>query len=170
MRNLNNRAPEYGAFAFAFPPKRTGGTPAAGGALCSMFNTIDIIHPKPLAEPQIIRHNSGTTASTEYQMPNKAQRIQITPSDRTRAILLRYKALTGKSMAGMISELLDESAPVLLEILDIHERLKNKPTMEKKAILEFAQSGKHKISEIESQIELAFKPKRGRKPKDRAPA
>lgn len=103
-------------------------------------------------------------------MPNKAQRIQITPSDRTRAILLRYKALTGKSMAGMISELLDESAPVLLEILDIHERLKNKPTMEKKAILEFAQSSRDKITEIESQIELAFKPKRGRKPKDRAPA
>lgn len=100
-------------------------------------------------------------------MPNKAHRIQITPSDRTRAILLRYKALTGKSMAGMISELLDESAPVLLEILDIHERLKNKPTMEKQAILEFAQSGRQKIDEVERQIEMAYKPKRGRKPKGR---
>jgi hypothetical protein len=100
----------------------------------------------------------------------KTKRIQITPSDRTRAILERYRALTGKSMAGMISELMDESAPVLLEILDIHERYKNKPTIEKKAILEFAQSGKQKITEIEGQIEMAFKPKRGRKPKDRAPA
>jgi len=103
-------------------------------------------------------------------MPNKAKRIQITPSDRTRAILLRYKALTGKTMAGMISELLDESAPVLLEILDIHERLKKKPTMQKEAILQFAKQGHEKISEIETQIEMAFKPKRGRKPKDRAPA
>lgn len=103
-------------------------------------------------------------------MPTKAKRIQITPSDRTRAILVRYQELTGKSMGGMIAELLDQSAPVLLEILEIHERYKNKPTMAKEAILGFAKSGHDKINEIEGQIEMSFRKKRGRKPKDRASA
>jgi len=98
----------------------------------------------------------------------KTKRIQITPSDRTRAILERYRAITGKSMASMISELMDESAPVLLETLEIVEKFHNKPTMAKDAILQYAQSGHEKINAVEREIEDLFKPKRGRKPK-RAP-
>lgn len=107
----------------------------------------------PVPAKQIKRHQS--------------KRIQITPSPHTKAILERYREITGKSMASMINELLDESAPVLLETLEIVERYKNKPTMAKDAILEFAQSGHEKITEIEKQIQLEFKAKRGRKPKPR---
>jgi len=84
-------------------------------------------------------------------------------------ILERYREITGKSMASMISELLDESAPVLLETLTIVEKYKNKPTMAKETILDFARSGHAQIDAVEKQIEDLFKPKKGRKPKARAP-
>jgi len=107
------------------------------------------------------------TVSKNEKTPNSRNRIQITPTDRTRAILERYREITGKSMASMISELLDDSAPVLLETLEIVERYKNKPTMARDAILDFAQSGHDKITAIEKQIQLEFK-RKGRKPKQRA--
>lgn len=96
-------------------------------------------------------------------------RIQVTPTPRTRAILERYKAITGKSMASMISELLDESTPVLVETLAIIEKAKQKPEIARETLLAYADMAQGKISGYRNEIDDLFKPKKGRKPKARAP-
>ncbi len=45
-------------------------------------------------------------------MPTKRNRIMITPSDEVWALINELHGLTGTSKAGLISELLDQIAPV----------------------------------------------------------
>lgn len=98
-------------------------------------------------------------------MATKTKRIMVTPTERTRAILERYTAATGKPMASMIRELMDESTPILLEVIELTERLKNKPHLQKDQLLRYAETGHQRIFAIQQDIEGLFEKKRGRKPK-----
>lgn len=108
------------------------------------------------------------TVSKNLKAPNSRNRIQITPTERTRIILERYRELTGKSMASMISELLDESAPIMIETLELIERYKQKPTLAKDTLIAYADKADNTIGQYRTQIDDLFKPKKGRKPKARA--
>lgn len=99
-------------------------------------------------------------------MPSKVKRIAITPTERTRILLERYHKATGKSMSTMVRELLDESVPVLLEVIEMVERLKNsKPAVAKKALLQLVDDTHKHIDGVQKDIEGLFDKKRGRKPK-----
>lgn len=98
-------------------------------------------------------------------MATKTKRVLVTPTERTRLILERYTAVTGKPMAGMIRELMDEAAPIMLEVIEMTERLQNRPSLQKEQLLKFAETGHQRINAIQQDIEGLFEKKRGRKPK-----
>ncbi len=100
-------------------------------------------------------------------MANQRGRIQITPTERSRLILERYRDLTGQSMASMVSELLDASTPVLMEIIDLQEKLKSKPEQMRGHLMGFVNHAKATIETQERELEGLFPPKKGRKPKAR---
>lgn len=101
-------------------------------------------------------------------MANQRGRIQITPTERSKLILERYRAITGKSMASMVSELLDEATPVLMEIIDLQEKLKAKPEQMHAHLMGYVNHAKGLIENQERELEGLFPPKKGRKPKKRA--
>lgn len=100
-------------------------------------------------------------------MATKTKRILVTPTERTRLILERYTAVTGKPMAGMIRELMDDAAPIMLEVIELTERLQNKPHLQKEQLLRYAEAGHQRIHAVQQDIHGLFDKKRGRKPKAR---
>lgn len=65
----------------------------------------------------------------------------------------------------MISELLDDSAPVLTETLQLLEDMRDKPKLAQDAIKQYIHTGRAHIDRLESETLDLFKPKKGRKPK-----
>jgi len=92
------------------------------------------------------------------------KRLSITPTRRTHHVLDRYVAITGKAKARLITELLDESTPILVDMLDTLEKAKNKPAIALETAQKYAQRAHGQIDAIQQDLEL-FKKKAGRKPK-----
>ena len=68
-------------------------------------------------------------------------------------------------MASMVTELLDASTPVLVEIIEMTLKLQNKPEKMHDHLMEFVDFAKSTVAGHEQELEGLFpKPKRG-KPK-----
>lgn len=93
------------------------------------------------------------------------KRIQVTPTTRTRLILERYAKLTGKPMARLVSELMDESTPVLVDMLDTIEKAKQKPRMARQAMQKYIDKAQGIITQEQLELDAMFKKKGGRPPK-----
>ena len=93
------------------------------------------------------------------------KRVQVTPTTRTRLILERYARLTGKPMARLISELMDESTPVLVDMLDTIEKSKRKPQMAREVMQKYLDKAQGIIDQEQLELDGMFKKKGGRPPK-----
>lgn len=93
------------------------------------------------------------------------KRVAVTPTTRTRIILERYSRITGKPMSSLITDLLDESTPVLVDMLDTLEKAKNKPQIAIQTAQAYAQRAHGQINAIQQDLDGLFKKKAGRKPK-----
>jgi hypothetical protein len=93
------------------------------------------------------------------------KRINITPTTRTRLILERYSRITGKPMSRLISELMDESTPVLVDMLDTIEKAQQKPKVAKDAMQKYLDKARGIIDQEQLELDAMFKKKGGRPPK-----
>lgn len=98
-------------------------------------------------------------------MATIAKRLQVTPTVRTRIILERYAQITGKPMARLVSELLDESTPVLVDMLDTIEKAQRKPQMARDAMQKYIDKARGIIDHEQMELDAMFKKKGGRPPK-----
>jgi transposase len=85
------------------------------------------------------------------------KRLQITPTARTHRILTRYSELTGKPRARLISQLLDESTPVLEEMLTHLEAIKKKPSLAPEIAHKYAQDGIQRLKTVQQELPLGRK-------------
>jgi len=69
----------------------------------------------------------------------QTRRVLFTPSPETLALLDELHALTGRSRAGMVAEMLDEVAPVFREMLAHLKALKDTPEKARELVLGMAQ-------------------------------
>lgn len=93
------------------------------------------------------------------------KRIQVTPTTRTRLVLERYSAVTGKPMARLITELMDESTPILVDMLDTIEKAKKRPQVARQTVQKFIDAAQGNIDAVQQELDGLFKKKAGRKPK-----
>jgi hypothetical protein len=98
-------------------------------------------------------------------MASIEKRVAVTPTTRTRIVLERYSRITGKPMCRLITELLDESTPVLVDMLDTLEKAKNKPKIAIQTAQAYAQRAHGQIDVVQQELDGLFKKKAGRKPK-----
>lgn len=67
------------------------------------------------------------------------RRLLFTPTAETMALLDELHAVTGRSRAGMVSEMLDEVAPVFREMLAHLKALQDSPEKARELVLGMAQ-------------------------------
>lgn len=93
------------------------------------------------------------------------KRIAVTPTTRSRLVLERYVRVTGKPMSRLISELVDESTPILVDMLDTIEKARKRPQASRETIQKFIDQAQGNIDAVQQELDGLFKKRPGRKPK-----
>lgn len=93
------------------------------------------------------------------------KRLQVTPTTRTRLVLERYSKVTGKPMSRLVSELMDESTPILVDMLDTIEKARQRPSVARSAVQKYINEAQGTIDAVQQELDGLFKKRPGRKPK-----
>jgi hypothetical protein len=98
----------------------------------------------------------------------KNERLAFRPSGPVRMALDDLHAITGKSRASLISEMLDGVAPLFVEQLKLLQQVADHPHKARELVQEFGMQGINTISQ--QLLDLPpVRPKRGRPRKHAAP-
>lgn len=90
------------------------------------------------------------------------KRIQLTPSSRTAPLLRELATITGKPVATLVREILDEAAPALEMTLEAFRQIAERPDQMQEAITRMAAKAHQSIAQATLDLDLIAKP--GRKP------
>ena len=101
-------------------------------------------------------------------MATKRQRVVFQPSGPVWDAISELHALTGKSKASIVSEMLDGVAPLFLEQLKLFHAIESQPQKARDLVTEFGMQGINTISQ--QLLDLPpVRPKRGRPRKHATP-
>jgi len=91
---------------------------------------------------------------------NQAKRIPFTPTETSRLILDKFHEKTGKPRSLIVSELLHEISPVLLDMIKALDKLETRPELAQARLQSFIDDGHRQNQQLEIQVgELLKKPK-----------
>lgn len=91
------------------------------------------------------------------------KRIQLTPSSRTAPLLRELSSLTGKPVATIVREILDESVPALEMTVAAFRQIAERPDQVQEAIARLASKAQQSLAQVSMELDLVAKP--GRKPR-----
>lgn len=91
-------------------------------------------------------------------------RIYVTPSPSTGPMLRELAKLTGKPLATIVRELLDEMAPVMPEMIEAFRLMQTRPDKAQAALARMAAGLHRDLSQAQLDLDAAMKKKPGRKP------
>jgi hypothetical protein len=91
-------------------------------------------------------------------------RINVTPSPAMGPMLRELAKLTGKPVATVVRELLDEMAPILPEMLAALRVVKSRPEEAQAAMARVAATAQRDLAQAQIDFSDALKKKPGRKP------
>lgn len=80
-------------------------------------------------------------------MATRVQRVAFVPSPQVRALLEEVSALSGQSMGSLVSEMMDEVAPVVQGQLDALKALAANPQKAKQYVQDYATKAIHDIAQ-----------------------
>ena len=95
-------------------------------------------------------------------MPAKQQRVQVTLSPVVRALVEEVHKLTGTPRAALISEMLDDVAPVYQAQLEAHRKLAAAPDMARQIVSQTGWEAVHQIAQAQLDLPPAKKTRRRR--------
>lgn len=81
-------------------------------------------------------------------MATRVQRVAFVPSPHVRALLEEVSALSGQSMGSLVSEMMDEVAPVVRGQLDALKSLAANPEKARQYVQDYATQAVHDIAQI----------------------
>lgn len=96
---------------------------------------------------------------------NQAKRIPFTPTETSRLIIDRFHEKTGKPRSVIVSELLHEISPVLLDMIDAIDKLEKRPELAQARLQSFIDEAKRQNKQLEIQIDELIKKPKGRRMK-----
>ena len=85
-------------------------------------------------------------------MATKNPRISFVPSDRTLATLRTINSLSGKSMASVVSEMMDEMSPIFDEMIEALRKINQQPEKVREAIEQLANFARTEIAQAVDQV------------------
>lgn len=93
-------------------------------------------------------------------MPIKNPRIAFVPSDEVRALLEDIAQLTGRPMASIASEILDDVAPTLRDTLAAMRTVQAQPEKARELVNEFAVRAVQQVGQATLEFERELKAKK----------
>nr|CRY95680.1 hypothetical protein [uncultured prokaryote] len=97
-------------------------------------------------------------------MPAARPRMQVTASETSYRLLCELSALTGKPMATITRELLDEATPALQMAVTALRDIKTRPQQVRDAMDRLANTVIRDISQAQLDLDTAMQKRPGRKP------
>lgn len=91
-------------------------------------------------------------------------RISVTPSPTTGPMLREIAKLTGKPLATVVREMLDEMAPVMPELIDALRKIHTRPEEAQAGLARMAAGMVRDLSQAQLDLDAAIKQRPGRKP------
>jgi len=102
--------------------------------------------------------------------PTKNPRIAFVPSDAVHALVGELAETSGKSRASIVSELMDDIAPVIQGQLDAMRKIANRPEEAREHIRDLANESLATIAQVQMDLDTPQPRKRKQKgPKNGTP-
>ena len=98
--------------------------------------------------------------------PTKNPRIAFVPSDQVHALVRRLSEASGQSRASIVSELMDDIAPVIQGQLEAFERIAARPDQAREHVQAFANEATAMIAQ--AMLDLPAPPKKRGRPRKHA--
>lgn len=89
----------------------------------------------------------------------KNPRISFVPSDEVLKLVSKLSELSGESKAGIVSELMDDIAPVVAQQIDTFTAMLAKPEKAREHLLELARQQHAAIDQVAMEFKTPRKPR-----------
>jgi hypothetical protein len=89
-------------------------------------------------------------------MPTQRKRMNITPSDEVWALINQVHALTGTPKASLVTELLDEIAPVFQNTIRALEMVNEQPREAQRIVQNFANESMGRLAQANLDLDQAI--------------